>query len=159
MPLSIRDANRADLAPITALLRDADLVLDGVEDHVGSFLVAEHDGVLAGVMGLEMYTPAALLRSAVVALAQRGTGIGRELFDALRSRARANGIDTLYLLTTTAGPYWSRRGFIQITRDDVPMDVRGSAEFTGACPASATVMSLKVGGGTGLNVGLQGPIA
>ena len=54
--------------------------------------------------------------------------------------ARANGVDTVYLLTTTAERFFPRLGFEPITRDQVPTTVQASVEFRSACPASAVVM-------------------
>ena len=141
MSISIRDATAADVQPITTLLRDADLVLDDVSEHVHSFIVAEHDGELTGAMGLELRGGDALLRSAVVVPAARGAGVGRELFERMQSVAREHGVGTLYLLTTTARSYWTHLGFTPIAREEVPAAVRESVEFRGACPASATAMS------------------
>lgn len=141
-PIVIRPASTADARPLLGLLRDADLAIPGVVEHLGSFVVAERDGTITGAMGLELRGSAALLRSAVVAPEERGTGIGRQLYERVAALARERGITTLYLLTTTADGYWARFGFVKITRDDVPESVRESAEFAGACPASATVMSL-----------------
>jgi amino-acid N-acetyltransferase len=56
------------------------------------------------------------------------------------SDAEARGIRALYLLTTTAERYFPGFGFREIARDEVPTDVRETAEFQSACPASATVM-------------------
>ena len=53
-----------------------------------------------------------------------------------------NGITTVVLLTTTAEDYFPRFGFERTDRSVVPEEVRESAEFRGACPASATVMQL-----------------
>ena len=53
---------------------------------------------------------------------------------------RAAGIRDVYLLTTTAEHYFPRLGFACVDRECVPAAVRTSAEFTGACPASAVVM-------------------
>jgi amino-acid N-acetyltransferase len=60
--------------------------------------------------------------------------------DRLVSEAQQQGVHDIYLLTTTAEHYFPRLGFDCIRRDDVPKEVQGSIEFTGACPASATVM-------------------
>jgi amino-acid N-acetyltransferase len=56
------------------------------------------------------------------------------------SDAESRGIHALYLLTTSADRYFPSFGFRTIARDDVPADVRETAEFREACPASATVM-------------------
>jgi amino-acid N-acetyltransferase len=57
------------------------------------------------------------------------------------AEAEARGIRALYLLTTTAEHYFPSFGFTRTTRDAVPEEVKTTAEFQGACPASAVVMS------------------
>ena len=138
--VSIRRATPADAGAIESLVRDAELVLPGVSEHLRSFLIAERQERPVGAIGLELRGPSALLRSAVVTPDARGRGIGGALFDAVLELAQAEGVETLYLLTTTTEGYWSRRGFARVARDEVPVDVRESAEFVGACPASAAAM-------------------
>jgi amino-acid N-acetyltransferase len=121
-------------------VRDADLAVPGVVEHLGAFIVAERDERTVGAIGLELRGDCALLRSAVVAPAERGAGIGGALVAAVLDLARAEGVRTLYLLTTSAEDYWSRHGFSRIPREDIPEPVRQSAEFAGACPASAVAM-------------------
>lgn len=50
----IRPAGDADLAGIEQLLTENDLPLDGVRAALGTFVVAEADGDLVGVAGLEI---------------------------------------------------------------------------------------------------------
>jgi amino-acid N-acetyltransferase len=138
--VSIRRATPTDAGAIESLVREAGLVLAGAREHVGSFLIAELGGRPVGAIGLELRGTSALLRSAVVAPDARGGGIGGALFDAVVELARAQGVETLYLLTTGAESYWSRRGFAVVAREAVPEPVRQSAEFAGACPATAAAM-------------------
>jgi amino-acid N-acetyltransferase len=93
-----------------------------------------------GVAGLEVCCNNALLRSVAVADQWRAHGVGRALVTRVIADAEARGIHALYLLTTTAEHYFPKFGFQQVTRDDVPDDIRATAEFTSACPASAIVM-------------------
>jgi amino-acid N-acetyltransferase len=136
----IRPAGRADLTGIEDLLEVSDLPLVGVEEHLGYYLVAEEGGRILGVIGLEPYGKDGLLRSAAVHPDWRGRGLGNSLVSRLIAEAEARGIRTLYLLTTTAEQFFPRFGFQRTTRESVPEQVRGSAEFQGACPASAVVM-------------------
>lgn len=140
--ITIRAATAADSAAVRGLLRDAKLPTAGVPDDLSHFLVAERADRLVGTIGLELYGPAALLRSAAVSADARGTGVGEALMRALLDRARAERVGTLVLLTTTAEGWFPRFGFTRITRDEVPEALHASAEFRGACPASATVMRL-----------------
>ncbi len=138
--VSIRRATAADGEAIVALVRDADLAVPGVVEHVETFLVAERDRRTVGAIGLEIRGADALLRSAVVTSNARGLGIGTALVTAALELARGEGVSTLYLLTTSAQGYWARQGFGLVSRDAVPHAVKRSEEFTGACPASAVAM-------------------
>lgn len=136
----IRPATAADLPAAEALLTRAALTTVGVSDWIDRFLVADEDGFIAGVAGLELYGDAALLRSVAVADECRGTGIGRALVERALDAAAAAGAADVFLLTTTAEHYFPRFGFTPVSRDAVSPPLLASAEFRGACPASATVM-------------------
>jgi amino-acid N-acetyltransferase len=116
------------------------LPLDGVEDHLSDFLVAEDDGKIRGAAGLEIHESFGLLRSVVVELSAKGTGVGRALSEAQLGAAQAKGLRAVFLLTTTAERFFPRFGFERVTRDEVPAEVQRSREFQGACPASAIIM-------------------
>lgn len=139
-PPFIRTALPGDRASVEALLRANDLPIEGVPASLDAFLVAEHGNAIVGVIGLECYGADALLRSAVVDPALRGTGLGARLVDAIIALAQRRGIAVLWLLTTTAERWFPRFGFETAGRADVPLAVQASREFQGACPDSATVM-------------------
>ena len=136
---SIRPAREADWPAVEALLRGSKLPTVGAREHLGDFFVAEGDGLVVGVNGLERYADGALLRSAAVSTGWRGRGVGDALVRALLAHARALGVGPLFLLTETAEGWFPRFGFVRVARDDVPAGVKASVEFTGACPASAAV--------------------
>jgi N-acetylglutamate synthase-like GNAT family acetyltransferase len=138
----IRPATADDLAAIEQLLIESHLPLDGVRDALADFVVARAGDTLVGVAGLEVCRDNALLRSVAVSPEWRSHGIGRALVTRVISEAEARGIHALYLLTTTAERYFPSFGFHPTVRDTVPDDVRATAEFRGACPASATAMCL-----------------
>lgn len=134
--LSIRPATAADRPAAEALLKRHGLPLDGfrVEDAV---VAVRADGSLAGVAALERHGDAALLRS--VAVDAPGQGVGAALVHHLVATADREGREVV-LLTTTADGYFPRFGFAPIDRADVPEALLVSAEFRGACPASARVL-------------------
>jgi amino-acid N-acetyltransferase len=136
----LRPATPTDLAAVERLLVASSLPLDGVGEALADFVVAEAGGEVVGVAGLEVCCDNALLRSVAVAGEWRSSGIGRALVTRVISDAEARGIRALYLLTTTAEHYFPGFGFRRITREEVPADVRETAEFQSACPASATIM-------------------
>jgi amino-acid N-acetyltransferase len=137
---AVRAAGVADLPAMLELLRDSALPVEGVPEHLDAFLVAELDGALHGMVGLEHYGDAALLRSLVVHARARGTGLGAQLVHAIDACAQRDGAQSLVLLTTTAAEWFPRFGFVRTTREAVPMAVTASVEFQGVCPASAVVM-------------------
>ncbi|MEP6730057.1 MAG: arsenic resistance N-acetyltransferase ArsN2 [bacterium] len=140
---TLRLAERSDETAVEALLTASGLPLDGVHDALPCFVVAEDDGEIVGVAGIEacgVTGEHALLRSVAVTPAWQKRGLGRALVMRTIAEAEARGTKALYLLTTTAENYFPTFGFGVTGRDAVPDDVRATAEFQGACPASATVM-------------------
>lgn len=143
--MKIRRATKSDLPAVEELLVASDLPTDGVRDNFSSFVVADDDGTIAGAVGLEKYGSCALLRSAVVTPDHRGSGVGRRLVEQLLERAEEAGVDEIYLLTTTAEDYFPRFGFTRTSRSAVPAALKASAEFRGACPETAVVMTRRIG--------------
>src|SRR5689334_4629257 len=95
--LTYRAAAQSDWPAIEALLLAARLPLEGAREHLEHFLVGECGGMVQSAGGFERYGHVALLRSVVVAERLQGQGAGRHLLDALRDKARAAGVETLYL--------------------------------------------------------------
>jgi len=136
----VTTAGPEDRAAVERLLTENDLPLEGLNRHWDNFLVARTGQDVVGAIGVERYGSTGLLRSLVVSERGRGQGIGRALVEALFDQCAEQGIGRLYLLTTTAERYFPRFGFEEIARDEVEPAVTASAEFRGACPASAIVM-------------------
>ena len=93
-----------------------------------------------GVVGLEIYGKAALLRSLAVRADRRGQGIGSRLVECAESYARERGVTSLYLLTMTAEAFFRHRGYSPLARDKAPEAIRATTEFAGICPASSSFM-------------------
>ncbi len=140
--LLIRPATAADWPALAAMLEENALPRAGAREHLDDYLVADIGGVVAGSAGLECYGDAALLRSCVVDVRFRDMSLGKSLTQHAIDLARNRGIRQLFLLTTTAEDFFARRGFARIARESVPAALKTSAEFTGACPASAVSMQL-----------------
>ena len=142
--MKIRKATNRDLDAVEGLLSANDLPLDGIKENFYRFVVAEEGGRIIGAVGLEKFGSVALLRSAVVSNEHRGSGVGRRLVERILEYAEENGIEELFLLTTTAEDYFPRFGFTRTTRSAVPPAVKASAEFRGACPDTALVMMRRI---------------
>lgn len=129
-----------DRSRIERLLRANDLPHDDLDESpVRLFLGYEADEFV-GVGGLEPYDDDALLRSVVVPDEVRGQGHGTTLSRALETRAREEGIEKLYLLTTTAEAFFADRGFETIDRSAAPGSIQATAEFSELCSSEATCM-------------------
>jgi amino-acid N-acetyltransferase len=135
-----RRALPSDWKAIGTLLAECKLPLDGARDHLETFMVAHDETGLVACGGLELYSPVALLRSVAVREIRRGRGLGQELLMRLIAEALKERVETLVLLTDTAEGYFRRLGFRTVARPDLPPAVTVSAEFRGACPASASAM-------------------
>jgi amino-acid N-acetyltransferase len=135
----IRQAEPQDLPAVLALLSEAKLPTDGVEEHFHSFFVVDEDGRVVASAGLELRGDAALLRSLAVSPEVRGTGLGAAVLRrALHEvHGRAGGV---YALTTTAEAYLSRFGFAPVSRESLPQQLFESRELQDACPDTAAVM-------------------
>jgi N-acetylglutamate synthase-like GNAT family acetyltransferase len=137
----VRAARRADLPAIAALLERSGLPVNGVADHLEHFEVAGEGEAVAAVCGLERHEPEALLRSLAVAPERRGRGLGASMVGRAEERARALGLARLWLLTETAQSWFERLGWSPVPRAGAPAELAASAEFQGACPATAVLMT------------------
>ena len=140
---TIRAAGPDDMNAVETALRDSELPLDGLPDQFGDgYAIAEAEGRLIGVEGIEVHGDDGLLRSAAVVSSWRGKGVGDALTRDRIEWARRRGLRSLYLLTTTAGDYFPRFGFALANRESAPAALQRSREFAEACPSTALFMAL-----------------
>ncbi len=144
MTLQIGVAEPRDLFAVLELLKSNKLPLDGLSDHLNTIFIIREGEHVAGSAALEIYGTAALLISVAVERRQQGKGWGKRITHATLEYARAKGLTHVYLLTETALDFFAKFGFRTVDRSQVPQTVRNSAEFTSACPVSATVMMFQL---------------
>ncbi|MEB2541715.1 arsenic resistance N-acetyltransferase ArsN2 [Burkholderia cenocepacia] len=138
--MNIREARPDDLDSVRTLLDLNQLpTADVTEALLNDFLVVG-DPRLVAVAGLERFGEVGLLRSLAVSGSERSQGIGKGLVEAVEEKAKATGISSLWLLTTTATNFFLTVGYSVVARDDAPAGIRNSSEFRDLCPASATCM-------------------
>ena len=97
-------------------------------------------GETVGFGGIEGYGPDRLVRSVVVLPESRGRGYGKAIANSLERLAGEDGAKRLHLLTTDAASFCETMGYAASERDTAPVEIAGSAEFTGLCPGSARYM-------------------
>lgn len=143
MNLSIREASKKDYSAIVDLLKNSRLPsADLIESCVHLFVGNAEDGDVIASVGLEKYGSVGLLRSLAVNHLYRNQKAGDRLLKHVLAHCHLEGINDLYLLTTTAEKYFEKYSFVRVNRADVPESVRQTKEFESICPASAAVMHL-----------------
>lgn len=143
--ISLRRAEEDTIDHVERLLTAHDLPIEDIHSKAECFFLATTDAGIVGIGGIERFGSNGLLRSVVIEEPYRNRGYGTVLCDALEERARADGVTTLYLLTTTAEQFFRRCGYEAITRDEVPERIGETEEFADLCPASATCMAKDIG--------------
>jgi amino-acid N-acetyltransferase len=138
--LTLRQAGPETIDRVEAMVAANDLPTRDIRGSSGSFFLAAVGDRTVGVGGIECYDGDGLLRSVVVSDPFRGEGYGRSLCDALEARARAEGVETLYLLTTTAAGFFRRCGYEECSRDSVPESIRATTQFAELCPLTASCL-------------------
>ena len=138
----LRPARSEDDPTLRVLLREAGLPFEDVESGRQDFFVALVHGDVVGCVGLERFASAGLLRSLAVREPHRGSGLGRALFEKIVEEAKEMGVQRLFLLTTTAAPFFARRGFVPADRSDASEGMAKSAQFASLCPSTAACMTM-----------------
>ena len=115
------------------------------EPGAGRYFRADDDSALAGYVGLEGEGRDLLLRSLVVLAGLNSRGLGSRILSAAEAAASELGGERLHLLTTTAEPFFIRRGFVAADRETAPEAIRRTGEFTDICPASAAYLTKDLG--------------
>jgi amino-acid N-acetyltransferase len=137
--MSVALLTEQDLPEILQLLERSRLPTGDLAQAKPVFM-GVRETALVGVVGVEPLGRFGLLRSLAVTEDARGRGLGSDLAQAAEQWAAEQGIEELYLLTTTAERFFARRTYAVQPREQVPEAIRGTTEFSSACPASATVM-------------------
>lgn len=140
--MNIELASPSDLVEIRALLQACDLPSADVSVRsLEHFLTMRSESLLIGLIGLERYDDTGLLRSLAVSPEHRGRGHGLALTRAIERHAADSGVHSLYLLTTTAAPFFATNGFRVIDRASAPPSIQNTTQFSTLCPSSSTLMT------------------
>lgn len=126
----IRGATLADARAIADLVklgvREGQLLprsLDAIRASIADWIVAEDHGNIVGAGSLvAMNHTLAEVRSLIVAPAYRGSGVGKQIVNALVDLARTRGIPTVFTLTR-AVLFFERLGFVITEKENFPEKV------------------------------------
>lgn len=108
--------------------------------HFEHFFGCGQESDPKGVVGVELYEKVGLLRSLAVDESARRRGCGKRLVKEAEQHAARLGVQSLYLLTTTAEDFFEALGYAKVDRAQVPEVIRNTQEFSSLCPSSSIVM-------------------
>jgi amino-acid N-acetyltransferase len=126
---SLREAASDDLGGILQLIepfeKDGTLVKRDrteIERDIGHYTIIEHDGVIFGCAALYPYPEARTAEMAALTVSpqSQSQGDGEKLLKRIEQRAKAAGLDSIFVLTTRTMHWFIKRGFVQVEPDWLP---------------------------------------
>jgi amino-acid N-acetyltransferase len=126
---SLREAVPDDVPGMLQLIepfeRDGTLVRrerTEIERDVDNYTIIEHDGVIFGCVALYPYPEARTGEMAALTVSPQvqGQGDGERMLKRIEQRARAAGLDSIFVLTTRTMHWFIKRGFVSVDPDWLP---------------------------------------
>ena len=126
---SLREATADDIGGVLQLIEPFEL--DGtlvkrsrteIERDIGHYTVIEHDGVIFGCAALYPYPEARTAEMAALTVSPQvqGQGDGERMLKRVEQRAKAIGLDSIFVLTTRTMHWFIKRGFAPVDPDWLP---------------------------------------
>lgn len=137
--MNIVPASQNSFSAAIELLKKNKLPTEDINPGTQLFVVEEDDTVVATV-AVEYDYNDALLRSLCVSQDKRNSGIGKELVVFIEHYVRQQGVQNIFLLTSTAVAFFTKRGYTTIDRSNVPEFIRNTKEYSFICATSSTLM-------------------
>ena len=125
----LREATADDVGGILQLIepfeKDGTLVKRDrteIERDVANYSIIEHDGVIFACAALYPYPEAKTGEMAALTVSpqSQGQGDGEKILRRVEQRARAMGLESIFVLTTRTMHWFLRRGFQQVDPDWLP---------------------------------------
>ena len=93
-----------------------------IERDIANYTVIEHDGVIFGCAALYPYPEARTAEMAALTVSPQvqGQGDGERILKRIEQRARAAGLDSIFVLTTRTMHWFLKRGFVGVDPDWLP---------------------------------------
>jgi amino-acid N-acetyltransferase len=126
---SLREASNDDVGGILQLIepfeKDGTLVKRSrteIERDVGHYTIIEHDGVIFACAALYPYPEGKTAEMAALTVSpqSQGQGDGERVLKRVEQRAKAMGLDSIFVLTTRTMHWFIKRGFQLVDPDWLP---------------------------------------
>jgi len=125
----LREATADDVGGILQLIepfeKDGTLVKRDrteIERDIANYTILDHDGVIFACAALYPYPEASTGEMAALTVSpqSQGQGDGEKILRRVEQRARAMGLDSIFVLTTRTMHWFLKRGFVQVDPDWLP---------------------------------------
>lgn len=125
----LREATADDVGGIIQLIepfeKDGTLVKRDrteIERDIANYSIIEHDGVIFACAALYPYPEAKTGEMAALTVSpqSQGQGDGEKILRRVEQRARAMGLESIFVLTTRTMHWFLKRGFVQVDPDWLP---------------------------------------
>jgi len=125
----LREASADDVGGILQLIepfeKDGTLVKRDrteIERDISNYTIVEHDGVIFACAALYPYPEARTGEMAALTVSpqSQGQGDGEKVLRRVEQRARAMGLESIFVLTTRTMHWFLKRGFVQADPDWLP---------------------------------------
>jgi amino-acid N-acetyltransferase len=125
----LREATADDVGGILQLIepfeKDGTLVKRSrteIERDIGNYTIVEHDGVIFACAALYPYPEAKTAEMAALTVSpeSQGQGDGEKILKRVEQRAKAMGVDSIFVLTTRTMHWFIKRGFQNVDPDWLP---------------------------------------
>ena len=126
---SLREASSDDVGGILQLIepfeKDGTLVKRSrteIERDIANYTILEHDGVIFACAALYPYPQGQTAEMAALTVSphSQGQGDGEKVLKRIEQRARAQGLHSIFVLTTRTTHWFLKRGFRQVDPDWLP---------------------------------------
>ncbi len=126
---SLREATSDDIGGVLQLIepfeQDGTLVKRSrteIERDIGHYTVIEHDGVIFGCAALYPYPEAKTAEMAALTVSPevQSQGDGERILKRVEQRAKAMGLESIFVLTTRTMHWFIKRGFAVVDPDWLP---------------------------------------
>jgi amino-acid N-acetyltransferase len=125
----LREATADDVGGILQLIepfeKDGTLVKRDrteIERDIANYTILDHDGVIFACAALYPYPEARTGEMAALTVSpqSQGQGDGEKILRRVEQRARAMGLESIFVLTTRTMHWFLKRGFVQVDPDWLP---------------------------------------
>ncbi len=126
---SLREASADDVGGILQLIepfeKDGTLVKRDrteIERDAANYTIIEHDGVIFGCAALYPYPDEKTGEMAALTVSpqSQSQGDGEKILRRIEQRAKAMGLDSIFVLTTRTKHWFVKRGFVVVDPDELP---------------------------------------